>query len=255
MPVGTATFIRQFQLDSEMAVQHFCTQDAPFFLNLLGPAQYDKVRHTLVEIQTVKRFLDCQHSEASYYSWMDFLEFRPIMKTLCMTQFPTSSQLVDPNSLGNISVSTHEARLRAMAEDVPVYKPPDTPKQDRPPTPVSRTIDTHQHVYRPHTPVSRSFRPPTPVQRPPDTPKSVSRPPTPVYRSTPIRKPLTPLGRTSTAGTRSPPPLIQHAYQQKKSDPKQLLSLQPPPYTKRSSLDHLLQDPNRDISNRELVVS
>ena len=85
-------------------------------MSIFGAAQYDHIRHTLVEIKTIQRFLDIQSSELMFYLYMEFLKFRSIMTPLNLVLYPVSSSILDPTSLYNLYIP--DAIIQAMHDDM-----------------------------------------------------------------------------------------------------------------------------------------
>ena len=94
IPTGTGTFLHHFPFDSDNAVFTFFGQTGARFCHILGAQQYDSLRSTFAEIKTILDYVLEQDPDDPYYPYLDFLEFRAVMKASNMSLYPASRLLL-----------------------------------------------------------------------------------------------------------------------------------------------------------------
>ena len=91
---------------------------------MLEQEQYDKVRKTLAEIKTIRRFKQMKDDKGiskEKWSYLDYLAHRANYLNLDMCYFPKSDEILDsrPNSIRNIRIITPLSSTKASILDQP----------------------------------------------------------------------------------------------------------------------------------------
>jgi hypothetical protein len=129
IPTGTSYFLKQLDMENEADVTHWANLDAPNYLDLLGPKQYDAIRKVLAEIKTIRRFIVSQDiTSTKPWSYQEYLSHRSKFLPIDTCSFPSSKDLTDPKLLAMKNIKVPKSHIPPYTPKSPnVHSAPDPP--------------------------------------------------------------------------------------------------------------------------------